>query len=192
VEAQDVQLKQNPSNGKRAASIPIFLAGAAVGLGAHETGHLVFDILFDAHPGLERVSFHGIPFFAITHDPGLSPRREFVIDSAGFWVQHAGNEIILARHPRFRQTGSPFAKGLFTFNVLTSVAYSTAGFFRTGPIERDTRGMADALRWKEPVVAALLLVPAVLDAVRYFHPDAKWAVWGSRGVKVGMVLLVIR
>lgn len=192
MEAQDLQLKQNPSNEKRAASIPIFLAGAAVGLGAHESGHLLFDAIFDAHPGVKRVSFHGIPFFAITHDPGLSPRREFVIDSAGFWVQHAGNEILLTRHPRFRQTGSAFAKGLFTFNVLTSVAYSTAGFLRTGPVERDTRGMADALRWKEPALAVLLLVPAVLDAVRYFHPDAKWAVWGSRGVKVGMVLLVLR
>jgi hypothetical protein len=192
VVAQDSQLKQKPSNEQRTASVLTFLAGGAVGLGAHETGHLLFDGIFDAHPRLKRVSFHGIPFFAITHDSGLAPRKEFVIDSAGFWVQHAGNEIILARHPNLRQTGSPFVKGLFAFNVLTSVGYSTAGFFRTGPVERDTRGMADALRWKEPVIAALLLVPAVLDAVRYYHPEAKWAVWGSRGVKVGMVLLVVR
>jgi hypothetical protein len=32
----------------------------------------------------------------------------------------------------------------------------------------------------------------VLDAFRYFRPDAKWAAWSSRGVKAGMVLLVIR
>jgi hypothetical protein len=192
VAADDIQLKQTTSNVKRAASIPIFLAGAAVGLGAHETGHLIFDGIFDAHPGVKRVSFHGIPFFAITHDPGLPHRKEFVIDSAGFWVQHTGNEIILSRNPRVRDTGSPFVKGLFAFNVLASVAYSTAGFFRTGPVERDTRGMADAIRWKEPAIAALLLVPAVLDAIRYYRPDAKWAIWGSRGAKVGMVLLVIR
>jgi hypothetical protein len=192
VEAQDTNLKQTPSNEHDAVSIPLFLAGAAAGLGAHETGHLVFDEIFDAHPGLKRVSFHGIPFFAITHNPNLSHRKEFVIDSAGFWVQHAGNELMLTRNPRLRQTGSAFIKGLFAFDVLASVAYSTAGFLRTGPVERDTRGMADALRWKEPAVAALLLVPAVLDGIRYYRPDAKWAVWGSRAAKVTMVLLVIR
>src|SRR5436190_13336621 len=78
-ESQDANLKQTTSNEQRAASFPIFLAGAAIGLGAHETGHLVFDGIFDAHPGIERVSFHGIPFFAITHDPNLSARKEFVI-----------------------------------------------------------------------------------------------------------------
>lgn len=192
MEAQDTNLTQKTSNGHRAASFPILLAGAAVGLGAHETGHLIFDGLFDAHPGLKRVSFHGIPFFAITHDPGLSPRKEFIIDSAGFWVQHAGNEVILSRDPSFRQNGALFVKGVFAFNVLASVAYSAAAFTRTGPVERDTRGMADALRWKEPVIGALVLAPAVLDAIRYFRPGTKWAVWGSRGVKVGLVLLVAR
>ncbi len=192
VAAQDTPLEQKPSSENRAASVALFLGGAAVGLAAHETGHLIFDGIFDANPRVKRVSFHGIPFFAITHDSNLSPRKEFVIDSAGFWVQHAGNEILLARNPRLRETGSAFSKGLFAFNVLTSVGYSVAGFLRTGPEERDTRGMADALRWKEPVIAALILAPAVLDAVRYFRPDAKWAAWSSRGVKVGMVLLVFR
>src|SRR5689334_13049653 len=120
VEGQDTKLKQKPSNEHRAASIASFLGGAAVGLGAHEAGHLVFDGIFGAHPGVKGVSFHGIPFFAITHDGGLSPRREFTIDSAGFWVQHATNEIILTRHPNVRDTGSPFVKGLFAFNVLAS------------------------------------------------------------------------
>jgi hypothetical protein len=192
VVAQDTEAKQKPTNESPATSIPSFLAGAAIGLGAHEAGHLIFDGIFDAHPRVKGVSFHGVPFFAITHDSGLSPRQEFVIDSAGFWVQQAGNEILLSRNPRLRVTGSSLSKGLFAFNVLASVAYSTAGFLQTGPVERDTRGMADALRWKEPVIAALVLAPAVLDAIRYYHPDAKWAAWSSRGVKVGMVLLVFR
>ena len=42
--------------------------------------------------------------------------------------------------------------------------------------------MADAIGWKEPVIGALILAPAILDAVRYFKPDAKWARWSSRGV----------
>ena len=169
-----------------------FLAGAAVGLAAHESGHLLFDGLFRADPGIKRVSFHGLPFFAITHKNGLSPRREFVIDSAGFWVQEATNEFILSRRPNLRRERAPFVKGVVAFNVVTSVAYAGAAFARTGPVERDTRGMADALRWKEPYVGLLILIPAVLDAFRYYNPDAKWAAWGSRASKIGGVVLIAR
>ena len=38
----------------------------------------------------------------------------------------------------------------------------------------------------------MILVPAVLDAFRYYHPDARWAAWGSRAAKVGSVALVAR
>lgn len=169
-----------------------FLGGAAAGLGAHEGGHLLFDGIFDAHPRLTKVSFHGIPFFAITHAPGLSPRREFVIDSAGFWVQEATNEWLLSRRPNLRRERAPFAKGMFAFNVGTSIAYAGAAFARTGPPERDTRGMAGALRWKEPYVGVLILIPAVLDLVRFYHPDQKWAAWGSRAAKIGGVVLIAR
>lgn len=169
-----------------------FLGGGAIGLAAHESGHLLFDGLFRADPGLKKVSLHGIPFFAITHDPGLSPRREFIIDSAGFWVQEATNELILSRRPNLRRERAPFLKGVVAFNVLASVSYAGAAFARTGPVERDTRGMADALRVKEPIVGLLILVPAILDAIRYYDPAARWAVWGSRAAKVGGVVLVFR
>ncbi|MEO6235716.1 MAG: hypothetical protein ABIQ52_01890 [Vicinamibacterales bacterium] len=169
-----------------------FLAGAAVGLGAHESGHLLFDGLFKADPGIRKVSFHGLPFFAITHKSGLSPRREFTIDSAGFWVQEATNEWILSRRPRLRRERAPLVKGVFAFNVLASASYAGAAFARTGPVERDTRGMADSLRWKEPYIGVLILLPAVLDTLRYFHPDARWAAWGSRAAKLGGVALIAR
>ena len=159
---------------------------------AHEGGHLLFDTIFDANATVKKVSFHGIPFFAITHDGGLSPRKEFVIDSAGFWVQEATNEIILSQRPNLRRESAPFTKGVVAFNVLTSVAYAGAAFARTGPAERDTRGMADALGWKEPYVGLLILAPAVLDMVRYFNPDARWAVWGSRASKAFSVVLVFK
>lgn len=185
--------EQEPASSEHpAASFAKLLAGGATAFVAHESGHLLFDAIFDAHPYVKKVDFHGFPFFAVTHDAGLSPKQEFVIDSAGFWVQHATNEIILSRRPNLRNEHAPFVKGMVTFNVLASVAYAGAAFARTGPAERDTRGMADALRWKEPWVGAILLVPAILDTVRYFHPDARWAAWGSRGAKVGMVLLVFR
>ena len=177
---------------QRVTSALAFLGGGAVGLVAHEGGHLLFDGIFDANPGLKKVSFHGIPFFAITHDGGLSPRKEFIIDSAGFWVQEATNEILLSRRPNLRREHAPFTKGVFAFNVIASFAYSGAAFARTGPVERDTRGMADALGWKEPYIGLLILIPAILDVVRYYDPRAQWATWGSRAAKLGGVVLIFR
>ena len=169
-----------------------FLAGAAIGLGAHEGGHLLFDIVFDADPGIRKVDFHGIPFFALTHRQGLGPKQEFTISSAGFWVQHATNEWLLVSRRHLRRERAPLLKGMFAFNVLASVAYSTTAFARTGPVERDTRGMAAALGTDERWMGALILAPAVLDAWRYFDPDAEAPVWVSRAIKLGAVLLVFK
>ncbi len=143
-------------------------------------------------PSLRKVDFHGLPFFAITHRSGLPSSREFTISSAGFWVQHAGNESILHRRRRLRRETAPFTKGVLAFNVLTSIAYAGAAFARTGPKERDTRGMATASGVDERVIGALVLAPALLDAWRYFHPGSRGPMWVSRGVKVGMVLMVAR
>jgi hypothetical protein len=192
--ASDARAQQSgtASRVNRVESVSVFLAGSAVAFGAHESGHLVFDLLFDADPGISKVDFHGIPFFAITHRSGLSPRRELTISSAGFWVQHAGSEWLLTRRPRLRHEHAPFAKGVLAFNVLTSVAYAGAAFGRTGPFERDTRGIAEAARVDEPWVGAMILAPAILDTWRYLQPEAKWAVWASRAAKAGMVLLVLK
>lgn len=170
----------------------LFVTGAVTGLAAHEAGHLFTAVLFDADPGIRGVEFHGIPFFAITHRSDLTPRREFVLSSAGFWVQHATNEWLLTRSRRLRDERAPFRKGLFAFNVLASVAYSGAAFARTGPGERDTRGMSVSARIDEPWIGAFVLVPAALDIWRYFDPDAVVPVWLSRAVKAGLVLLVVR
>lgn len=176
----------------RGASIAKFLAGGVLGLATHESGHLVFDAMFDAGAGVRKVDFHGIPFFAITHRSGLSPRREFTVSSAGFWVQHAENEWLLSRRSGLRRERAPLAKGVFAFNVVASIAYSGAAFAKTGPVERDTRGMAESARVDERWIGTMVLAPALLDAWRYFHPDAKWAAWTSRGVKIGMVVMVAR
>jgi hypothetical protein len=175
-----------------ASTAGLFLLGGATAFGAHEGGHLLFDAIFDAHPGVKKVSFHGVPFFAITHDAGLSDRQEYVIDTAGFWVQEGTNEWLLHRHPDLRREHEPYLKGAFAFNVLASFVYAGAAFARTGPAERDTRGMAEALHWKEPFVGLLILAPAVLDAVRYYNPSAKWAAWGSRGAKITGFVLVFK
>jgi hypothetical protein len=176
----------------RAPSVGRFFAGAGIAFAAHEGGHLLLDVAFDAHPRLKRVDFHGIPFFAIAHRDDLSPRRELAISSAGFWVQHAGSEWILSREPDLRARRAPLRKGILAFNVLSSAAYAGAAFARTGPPERDTRGIARSSRIDERWVGAMILAPAALDAWRYFDPDARWAVWTSRAAKAGMVLLMVR
>jgi hypothetical protein len=170
----------------------LFVAGAALGLAAHEGGHLVFDLALDADPGVRGVNFHGIPFFAITHRQGLSSTEEFLISSAGFWAQHAGSEWLLTRRPRLRYDRAPLAKGLLAFNALASGAYAGAAFVRTGPIERDTRGMAISAAVDERWIGVMVLAPAVFDTWRYFRPGFRPAVWMSRAAKVGGVLLVIR
>jgi hypothetical protein len=171
-----------------------FLAGAATALAAHEAGHLAFDVAFDADPGVRRVEFGGIPFFAITHRD-VSRRREFTIASSGFWIQYAIDEWLLTSRPRLREERAPFAKGIVAFNLLGSAAYAVAAFAQAGPDERDTRAMAATLgpgganeRW----VGLMVLAPAALDAYRYYTPGSRWAAWASRAVKVGMVLLVLR
>jgi hypothetical protein len=176
---------------RAASDALVFLGGAAAGLVAHESGHVVLDLAFDAHPGIKHVDFAGIPFFAITHDT-VTPRKEFMISSAGFWVQHATSEVFLSRQPPLRSRHSPFEKGFLAFNVLTSVAYAGAAFAQTGPAERDTHGMATSLRVSEPWIGAMLLVPAGLDGYRYFHPESKWAAWTSRAAKVALVVLLVK
>ena len=169
-----------------------FLAGAAVALAAHESGHLVLDFAFDARPRLKRVSFAGIPFFAITHRGDVSPRREFAISSAGFWTQEAWNEALLTHDPNLKRAHAPIRQGALAFNILASVAYSAVAFKKIGPVERDTRGMADSAGVDERAIAALVLAPALLDAVRYFNPNAEWATWTSRGAKLGGAALIAK
>jgi hypothetical protein len=169
-----------------------FLGGAAVGLGAHEAGHLLFGAILDASPSIKGVKFAGLPFFALTHRPDLSPRREFTVSAAGFWMQHATSELVLTRHPRLRDERAPFKKGVLAFNVLTSVGYSVAAAAKAGPYERDTRAISDSLQISERWVGVMVLAPAVLDAYRYFKPDSRWATWSSRAMKVGWVLLVLK
>jgi hypothetical protein len=169
-----------------------FLAGAALGLAMHEGGHLLFDAIFDANPTIVGVRFGPFPFFAITHRSNLSPRREFTISSAGFWMQDLSSEWLLTRQPSLRDAHAPVAKGVLAFNVLNSAGYAFVAFARAGPFERDTRGMAQSIGVDERAIGALVLAPAVLDAIRYFNPEARWAKWASRAAKVGSVLLVIK
>ena len=168
-----------------------FLAGGAAGLALHESGHVALDLAFGAPPGLKKVSFGPFPFFAITHDP-VTPVKEFAISSAGFWVQEGVDEVLLRPSSRVRDRNAPFEKGMLAFNVLASVVYASAAFAETGPLERDTRGMAVSAGISERAIGGAILAPAVLDAVRYYRPDAAWAKWASRAAKVGGAMLILK
>jgi len=174
------------------ASTLLFFTGAAAGLAIHESGHLLFGAIFDANPRVEPLRYGFIPFFKIGHDP-VTRREEFVISSAGFWMQYVDSEWILAAKPDLRHEHQPLLKGILAFDLGASTVYSIAAFGEFGPLERDTRGMAVSLGkdgWPEPFVGAIVLAPAVLDGYRYFHPDATWAKWASRGAKIASVVLV--
>jgi hypothetical protein len=49
-----------------------------------------------------------------------------------------------------------------------------------------------AIGVNERAIGALIMLPAGLDAYRYFFPDARWAKWASRAAKVATVLLVVK
>jgi hypothetical protein len=168
------------------------LLGGVAGFGLHETGHLIANWAFEEKVKVKRVGYKGIPFFALSHAPDLSPRREYVVSSAGMWTQYLYSEHILTHHPNLKNEQAPFRKGMLAFHVVTSLVYSGAAFGKTGPVERDTRGMAVSRRISERWIGAIVLAPALLDMYRYFNPDARWATWTSRGVKMGSVALVIR
>jgi hypothetical protein len=181
-----------PAKGRMVADTATFLTGAAAAFVIHESGHLAFDALFDARPRLVSVRFGPIPFFAITPTRPLSPRRLFVVASAGLWTQEISSEWLLPKHRDLRHEHAPFAKGMLAFDVLTSIGYASVAFAGAGPSQRDTRGIAQGAEVSERLVGAFVLAPAVLEAYRYFRPDAAWARWAMRAVEVGSVLLIIK
>ena len=181
------------SGSSRLSRTVTFLVGGAAGLGIHESGHVIFGAMFGAHPGVRGLHSRPIPFFVITHDE-VTRRKEFVISSAGFWMQHLGSEWLLTARPNIAHEDAPFLKGIFAFNLGASTVYSIAAFAKAGPPERDTRGMAVSLGKDgvpEPYVGLLVLGPAVLDGYRYLRPDAAWAKWTSRGLKIAAVCLTL-
>ena len=175
----------------RTADTAKFLSGAALAFLIHEGGHLVFDEAFDAHPQLQWVHFGPVPFFAITPTRPLSARELFTVASAGFWTQEITSDLLQPRHRDLRHEHAPFAKGMLAFDILTSIGYAATAFAQSGPVQRDTRGMAASLDVPEPAIGVLILTPAVLEAYRYFRPESRWARWATRIAAAGSVVLVV-
>jgi 23S rRNA maturation-related 3'-5' exoribonuclease YhaM len=140
VRAQDADLKSSQAppaptasdkDGVDAGDVAQFLLGGALGLGLHESGHVIAGAAFGANPGIKGIRYGFIPFFAITHDP-VSPAREYTISAAGFWVQSLTSEWLLTRRPNLRDAHAPIAKGALAFDVLASAVYGVAEWPTSG------------------------------------------------------------
>jgi hypothetical protein len=150
----------------------------------HEAGHLIANLSLNTHPYTKSVNYGPIPFFTIEPGRHLSDHEHYITASAGFNAQNIINEWTLTTHPNLRSENDPFLKGVVTFNFWLSVGYAATAFAGTGPIERDTKGMADALGCNEQWVGVMILAPTLLDHYRYHHPEAKWANVASRITKM--------
>jgi len=166
-----------------------FFAGAFVALAGHEGGHYIANAGVGSHPYLKGVYYGPIPFFTIEPNRPLNHHEHYITASAGFNSQQMINEWLLSAHPNLKDEDQPFLKGVATFNFWLTVGYAATAFAKTGPAERDTKGMADSLGCGESLVGAMILVPTALDTYRYKHPDAKWARDASRLSKLGMIFL---
>ena len=178
-------------------------AGALTGFFAHEGGHLFANFVYGNVPRLEGLwAFGLVPFFAISpriecdgdhcttydgHEFHGGPRGKLVITSGGFNVQHLTDEILLTRDPTLRYHYAPFRKGLLAFNTLLSIGYTLASWTRTEDPHGDVSHSAHLAGLSSEVYAGMLVLPAVFDLYRYFHPDSWWAPWVSRGGKAAFL-----
>jgi hypothetical protein len=174
-----------------AGNVSKFFQGAFTGFSGHEMGHVIANYSLGIDPYLKSVNYGPIPFFTIEPGKPLTNREHYITASAGFNAQNIINEFILTKHPNLSAEDEPYMKGITTFNFWLSVGYAASALTMTGPDERDTKGMADALGWNERWIGAMILVPTALDTYRYKHPDAKWAVTASRLSKLAMIALAL-
>jgi hypothetical protein len=185
-------LNLKPFGTWRGSDIPPFLGGALLGLVIHESGHFSAAYALNADPSVHGVSGGGVSFFAVRYGRPLSPHDAYVVSTAGFLFQFASSEWVLAKHPDLWNEDAPIAKGVFAFHVVTSFVYAYGALLDTGPTARDTIGMASHLGISERWVGVAILVPALLDLYRSVHPEADWATYTSRSIKVGFVLTLTK
>ena len=179
-----------------------YAAGALSGFFLHEAGHLASNLMLGNTPRFQGMMVWGfVPFFVLSPDikctgddcekrngrhftPGT--RGDVYIVSAGFSVQHLTDEFILGATPDLANQYAPFRKGLLGFNILLSVMYAAGAYAGIEDQHGDVHGMGRRLQVSDRWVATMLLLPAALDAYRYFFPYATWAGWASRIVKASM------
>ncbi len=145
----------------------VFLLGLAGGYLAHEAGH----ILIAKSKGY-RVELDGP---TLTY-PGaqLSDAERLQISSAGFQAQWLATEAAFFYRNKKRMTaaGDNFSAGVICSQLLISAAYLTV--LNDHP-DGDLHGISEATDLTTIQLAALIAIPAVLDAWRLFGRDVpKW------------------
>lgn len=184
-------------------SFGLWAAGAVSGFAFHESGHLLANWAFHNVPQWVSVNGFGfIPFFAISpqiycsngtcqHFNGTpfagGPPGMYTISSAGFDMQHLSSEAMLTYNPNLRYTVAPYQKGWLAFNVFVSLGYAIVSWADKENGYGDVGGSANAAGLSHNLYGALILIPAALDAYRYFKPDSVWAPWVSRGSKLAVI-----
>jgi len=163
-----------------------YLLGAATGFILHESGHLAANAAVGSGVEVKEVRFGPLPFFTLAPDDNLGDRSHYIVTSAGLNVQNIVNEWILTKHPDLKERDKPYLKGIFFFNTALSLGYASAAILEFGEA-RDTEGMADSLNVDEASIGLAVLLPALLDLYRYYHPDAGWAKWAGRISKAVMI-----
>ena len=181
------------------ADLGWFVAGGVSGFALHEAAHAATAVAFGVRPRLG-VRRRPIPFLVVRYnfdvvqdrtghirylDRNGNPLRhgaekQFAIVSAGIDSQEITSELILSLDPNVRVEPHPYLKGVLAFDLLTAAGYALFG--RNDP-NSDVRGMAEALDVNDRVIGALVLLPAAVDAYRYYFPESVWAPWTSRSAK---------
>lgn len=185
-----------------------FLSGGAAAFFLHEGAHaLVAESLgFDA-----RLESRGkpIPFIVVRYDlvstkdenghvrytdeegrpVSDGAQKQYAIASAGINSQNITSEAILTLYPNLREERRPFLKGVLAFDILVSAGYALIG--RKDP-DGDLRGMSEALGVNDKWMATLVILPAAVDAYRYYYPESRWAPWVSRVSKGYLLGLALR
>jgi hypothetical protein len=204
--AQEVEIIYAAESGKEPPrlfeTLVLGAAGALSGFLLHESGHVLANLILGNTPHVHGMWVHDVvPFFVISPDLHCRGDRcvkrdgeplrsgihgEFLIVTAGFTVQHLTDEILLSLDPNLRERYAPFTQGLLAFNVLLTVMYAVSAYTGLEDPHGDMTGAARCLRVGDAWVATALLLPAALDAYRYFVPSARWAAWTSRAAKAGL------
>lgn len=168
-------------------------AHTALGLTALFTHHvgddrlfMMPDVLYDFAPvrtprGLEYRDENGVP---VSH----GRRDHALIAYSGILFQNITNEILLTRHPRLIDEDRPFLKGMFFFNLFLPLFYT---FESRSDANSDLRLLQQDLGYDKWQVNAIVLIPAALDAYRYYHPEKKRLRTYARIAKVVPVIICL-
>lgn len=190
-------------------SVAWFLGGAAAAFVGHESCHVAMNLSLGVVPEIRPVTYLGfVPFFSISptvtcgangcvKDSGapFGPGKGglYAIVAAGMQCQQISNEIILSTDPQLVRHEAPFRKGMLAFNVLLSLGYAVSNWAGVEPRSGDVSSLDRLVRAPQGLIALSVFAPAVLDALRFFFPDAPglpFVSWVAKGALVGFVFSI--